>query len=287
MLKLKAPAKVNLTLEVLGERPDGYHEIRTIIQAVGLYDVLSLEPAQGLEVQPETIGGEQNLVTKAARLLKEATGTPLGARLRLEKRTPLRMGLGGHSSDAAATLMGLNQLWRLGLSREGLLPLAQSLGSDVPFFLYGGTGLVEGKGERVTPLPNPPPQSVVLLCPTLPTPTEKTRRLYQALTPEAFTQGQYTLRGKQALLERDELEPFNAFEMVAFSFFPGLEDYRQRFLASGATRVHLAGSGPALFTLTRDRALAKRMCSSLRCEGVEAHLVSTLRGGKWPTGLSA
>jgi len=280
MLKFKAPAKVNLTLEVLGRRPDGYHEIRSIIQAVGLYDVLTLEPAPGLEVEPETIAGEENIVIKAARLLKQATGTPLGARLRLKKRTPARMGLGGHSSDAAATLLGLNQLWGLGLSREGLLPLAQALGSDVPFFVYGGTGLVEGWGERVTPLPSLALERVVLLCPPLPAPSEKTRRLYQALTPEAFTQGQYTFRARQALLEGDKLEPFNAFEMVAFSVFAGLEDYRQRFLASGATRVHLAGSGPALFTLTRDRALARRICDSLRGEGLEAYLVSTLRGDR-------
>ena len=279
MLRLKAPAKVNLTLEVLGLRPDGYHEIRSIILAIGLYDTLTLEPAPGLEVEPEMIAGEENIVIRAARLLKQATGTPLGARLRLKKSTPARMGLGGHSSDAAATLMGLNQLWGLGLSREGLLPLAQVLGSDVPFFLYRGTGLVEGRGESVTPLPSPALKRVVLLCPSLPTPPEKTRRLYQALTPEAFTQGQHTFRARQALLEGDKLEPFNAFEMVAFSFFPGLEDYRQRFLASGAARVHLAGSGPALFTLTHDKALARRIYDSLKGEGMEAYLVSALRGG--------
>ena len=277
MLKVKAPAKVNLTLEVLGRRPDGYHELRTILQAIGLYDILTLEPAAALEVEPQMVAGEENIVIKAARLLKDATGTSLGARLRLTKSIPVRMGLGGHSSDAAATLMGLNRLWGLGLSREGLLPLAQALGSDVPFFVYRGTGLVEGTGERVTPLPSPAVRRVVLLCPPLPTPPEKTRRLYQALTPEAFTQGQYTKRARQALLEGDELEPFNAFEMVAFSLFPGLEAYRQRFLASGATRVHLTGSGPALFTITGDTALARRIHDSLRREGVQTHLVSTLR----------
>lgn len=170
MLKLKAPAKVNLTLEVLGRRPDGYHEIGSIIQAIGLYDVLTMEPAQGLEVEPEMIAGEENMVMKAARLLKDATGTLQGARLRLTKSIPVRMGLGGGSSDAAATLTGLNRLWGLGLSRERLLPLALALGSDVPFFVHGSTALVEGRGETVTPLPSPPLKKVVLLCPSPPHP---------------------------------------------------------------------------------------------------------------------
>jgi len=278
VLRLRAPAKINLTLEVLGERRDGYHEIASIIQTIGLYDILTLEPARGLEVEPGTIAGEENLATKAARLLKEATGTAQGARVRLKKGVPVSMGLGGHSSDAAATLKGLNQLWGLGLSEDGLLPLAQALGSDVPFFLHGGTCLMEGRGEKVTPLPALPRQMAVLLCPGLPTPLQKTRHLYQALVPEASTQGQYTARAKQALLERGELERFNAFETVAFSFFPGLEEYRQKFLASGAASVHLAGSGPGLFALTRDRALARRVYEALRNDGMQVYLVPTLRG---------
>jgi len=278
MLRLRAPAKINLTLEVLGKRPDGYHEIRSIIQAIALYDTLSIELASGLEVEPQTVAGEENIVTKAARLLRDATGTRLGARLHLKKKIPVRMGLGGGSSDAAATLIGLNHLWGLGLSREQLLPVARDLGSDVPFFLYGGTALVEGKGESVTPLPGPPRQRVVLLCPALPTPDGKTRRLYQALSRESFTRGQHTLKARKALLERDGVEPFNAFETVAFSFFPGLEEQRRRFLASGATAVHLTGSGPALFTLTRDGDLARGIHDSLKSQGAEVCLVSTLRG---------
>src|SRR4030042_180950 len=155
MIPLKAYAKINLTLEALSKRPDGYHEIASVRQATSLADTLTFEPAETLDFNcdvPELQTGD-NLVLKAARLLKEISGYKKGARINLTKKIPLAAGLGSGSTDAAATLVGLNKLWGLNLSRAKLLELAAKLGSDVPFFLYGGTALAQERGEQGTPLP--------------------------------------------------------------------------------------------------------------------------------------
>ncbi|GAI41543.1 unnamed protein product, partial [marine sediment metagenome] len=170
MLTVKAPAKVNLTLEVLGKRPDGYHEIRSVIQTINLCDSLRFRLNDKLQFgsdNPDFVV-EESLVSRAAALLRQTTGCSKGARIEIGKRIPLASGLGGDSSDAAAILRGLNKLWRLGLSSAELLELAPRLGSDVAFFLYGGMALVEGRGERVTPLPPLPHRWVVLLMPPVP-----------------------------------------------------------------------------------------------------------------------
>lgn len=156
-LRMQAPAKVNLTLEVLGRRDDGYHEIRTIMQTVSLYDDLdiSLRTDGKVMLAAEAVGlpePEENLIVRAARLLKERTGCRLGADISLRKEIPIGAGLGGGSSDCAATLMGLNSLWGLGLAPQELANVAARLGSDVPFFISGGAALCEGRGERVSPL---------------------------------------------------------------------------------------------------------------------------------------
>ncbi|MFC1981580.1 4-(cytidine 5'-diphospho)-2-C-methyl-D-erythritol kinase [Chloroflexota bacterium] len=161
MLTVPAPAKLNLTLEVLGKRPDGFHEIRSVIQAINLCDSLRFQLSQEVTVKSDMPdwSAEESLVSKAASLLQRTTGCSKGASIEVEKLIPLISGLGGDSSDAAAALRGLNQLWKLGLTQEKLVGLAAQLGSDVAFFLYGGTALAEGRGELVTPLP-PPPQNV-------------------------------------------------------------------------------------------------------------------------------
>ena len=143
-LTLKARAKVNLTLEVLGRREDGYHDIASIIQTIDLCDTLSLEPADSIlfECDKPELQSQDNLALKAAYLLKASTGYDGGARITLLKGIPVSAGLGGGSSDAAATLTGLNTFWGLGLPLDELIPLAAQLGSDVPFFLHGGTAMV-------------------------------------------------------------------------------------------------------------------------------------------------
>ncbi len=152
MLTLKAPAKINWFLKVLGRRDDGFHEIESLMQKVSLHDVLKISAADELSLTadggiPETA----NLVYKAARLLKSTCSVRSGAHLELHKNIPAGAGLGGGSSDAASTLMGLNQFWSLDLSRESLSQLGAQLGSDVPFFLYGPASFVSGRGEKLVP----------------------------------------------------------------------------------------------------------------------------------------
>jgi 4-diphosphocytidyl-2-C-methyl-D-erythritol kinase len=281
MLTVKAPAKINLTLEVLGERPDGYHEIRSLIQTIDLCDSLSFSLSDDIEFgsdNPDFVP-EESLVSKAAALLQQTTGCSKGARIEIGKRIPLTSGLGGDSSGAAAILWGLNKLWRLGLSLAQLLELAPRLGSDVAFFLYGGTALVEGRGERVTPLPPLPHRWVVLLMPPVPRMPEKTRQLYASLKPSHYTDGQLTQKFIKALNEGREFKPsmlFNTFENVAFEFFPELTVYKEHYAKLGASYVHLAGSGPALFTMLEDKAQAEELYTLCQQQGLESYLADTM-----------
>ena len=281
MLTVKTPAKINLTLEVLSKRPDGYHEIRSVIQTINLCDSLSFSLNDKLQFgsdAPDFVV-EESLVSRAAALLQQTTGCSKGARIEIGKRIPLASGLGGDSSGAAAILRGLNKLWRLGLSSAQLLELAPRLGSDVAFFLYGGTALVEGRGERVTPLPPLPHRWVVLLMPPVPRMPEKTRQLYASLKPSHYTDGQITQKLVKVLNEGGEFKPsmlFNTFENVAFEFFPGLKVYKEHFTQLGASYVHLTGSGPALFTMLEDKAQAEDLYTRCQQQGLESYLADTM-----------
>jgi len=281
MLTLLAPAKLNLTLEVLAERPDGFHEIRSVIQTINLCDSLRFQLGQSLTFkcdEPKWLP-ERSLVSKTASLLQEVTKTSKGATIEVNKRIPLVSGLGGDSSDAAAILRGLNQLWDLGLPLPELVKLASQLGSDVAFFLYGGTALVRGRGEIVTPLPPLPHTWVVLIIPPVPRIPGKTERLYATLMSEHYTEGQITDRLVATLTGDREVTPsmlFNVFESVALDMFDRLGEYREQFLKAGADCVHLAGSGPALFTLIKDKVQAAKIYESLQQQGLEAYLVETL-----------
>lgn len=279
MITITAPAKINLTLEVLGKRTDGFHEIRSVMQTINLCDRLSFEAGDKLEFKSNSLGwiAEKSLVSKAARLLQETTGCSRGAVITVEKRIPLVGGLGGDSSDAAATLRGLNQLWKLTLSKDNLLELACELGSDIAFFLNGGTALVEGRGEIVTLLPPLPRMWDILVIPDVPRPPEKTKQLYDSLKASHFTDGQITRQMAAKLKEGEELPMdlfFNTFAKVAFTTFPGLSVYRERMVEAGASQVHLAGSGPTLFTLLKDKTQAEELYRRLE-EQIECYLAET------------
>jgi 4-diphosphocytidyl-2-C-methyl-D-erythritol kinase len=280
MLTAVAPAKLNLTLEVLGKRPDGFHEIRSVAQTIALHDSFRFDISQNIEFRcdrPDWIASE-SLVSKAVSLLRETSGCSQGAVIEIDKNIPLTAGLGGDSSGAAATLRGLNKLWGLGLSLVELSDLASRLGSDVPFFLYGGTALIEGRGEIVTPLPPPSRMWVILLVPPVPRMPSKTGRLYASLDIRNYTLGQITESLVASLKSGKGLSMslFNVFEHVAFDSFPGLEESRQQFLQAGAGEVHLAGSGPSLFTLTDDRPQAEQIYQRLQQEGLESYLTETV-----------
>ena len=281
VLTLQAPAKLNLTLEVLGERQDGFHEIRSVIQTINLCDSLHFQLSQNMELKSDTPGWtpEESLVSKASSLLQEATGCTKGATIAVDKRIPWLSGLGGDSSDAATILRGLNKLWGLGLSLKELLEFAAQLSSDVSFFLYGGTALAAGRGEIITPLPSLPHMWVVLMMPPLPKLPGKTEQLYASLKASHYSGGQITDRLVTLLNRGREVASaslFNVFDEVAIDNFAGLGKYREKFLKAGAQEVHLTGSGPALFTLVKDKKWAERIYGNLQKNGLESYLSDTL-----------
>jgi len=285
MLIVLAPAKINLTLEVLVKRRDGFHEIRSVIQTINLCDSLRFQLSQNIEFKcdvPNWIP-EESLVSKATSLLQQVTRCTEGATIEINKRIPLMSGLGGDSSDAAAILRGLNKLWGLSLSQGELLELAARLGSDVAFFVYGGMALVTGRGEVVTPLPPLPHMWVLVMMPPVTRLPGKTKRLYASLNASHYTDGQITERLVEELRKGGEFTPsllFNAFENVAFACFSELSAYREHLIKVGAIDVHLAGSGPALFTLVRDKSQAEKLYQRLQQQGLEAYLAETLGGIK-------
>jgi len=281
VLILQAPAKLNLTLEVLGERHDGFHEIRSVIQAINLSDSLHFQLSQDMEFSADMPGWipEKSLVSKASGLLQKVTGCTKGATIEVNKHIPRLSGLGGDSSDAAAVLRGLNELWELALSLKELLKLASQLGSDVSYFLYGGTALAEGRGEIVTPLPSLPHLWVVLMMPPVTRRPGKTERLYASLKASHYTGGQITDRLVTLLTKSREVTAsylFNVFDEVTPDNFAGFGKYREQFLAAGARAAHLAGSGPALFTLVRDKHQAEKIYENLQKQGLEPYLSETL-----------
>jgi len=281
MLTSLAPAKINLVLEVLGRRDDGYHEIRSLVQTISLCDVLSFELARGisLECTEPSLQSSDNLAVQSAQLLKEVSGCEKGVKIGLEKQIPWGAGLGGGSSDGAAVLLALNRLWELELATSDLPGLGAQLGSDVPFFIHKGTALVEGRGEKVTPLSASLPSWFVLLLPPLPQMPRKTQQLYTRLDNQHFTQGQFTGKAVQAWSRDRQISPsllFNVFDRVAFDAFPGLEEYWKRFEEAGAVGIHLAGSGPALFAPVDGDAEAEELYRRLCQQGLEAYSVSTL-----------
>jgi 4-diphosphocytidyl-2-C-methyl-D-erythritol kinase len=284
MLTLPAYAKINLTLEVLGNRDDGYHEIASVFQTIDLADSLSFQSGDGIDLKcniPDLIS-PQNSVLRAARALVDATGCEKGALIRLHKLIPISGGLGGHSADQAAGLKGLNELWGLGLERQKLLQLGAKLSSDTPFFLHGGTALIRGRGEEVTPLPSFPETWLVLLKPAIEAIPDKTARLYASLSPSHFTSGHLTQIFIEQLSQRrsgDDSQLFNVFELVAFDFFPQLDWYRCRMLEAGAAAVHLVGAGPTLFALVPDRTSGEFIFNRLKSQGHQVYLVSTINPG--------
>jgi len=281
MLIINAPAKINLTLEVLRKRPDDYHEIRSVFQAVDFYDTLRFEEAGSVSFSCDIPGWSagKSLVNEAVDLLKKETGSKKGAVVTIKKRIPLLSGLGGDSSDAATVLKGLNELWKLNLSTDKLLLLAARLGSDVSFFLCGGTALVSGRGEVIEPLPSPTKIWVVLVVPDIRVESGKTGRMYAALKPAHFTDGSMTRKLVETVREDKELYPsmlFNTFENVALEAYPGLIVYKEHLIKLGAPQVHLAGSGPTLFAIFDNNSKAEDIYRRCKDQGMKAYLAKTL-----------
>ena len=280
MLMIEAPAKINLTLEVLGKRTDGYHELRSVIQTLSFCDSLQITPGKEVEFKgniPEW-SSERSLVIKAVESLRKATGSVKGAKIKIKKRIPLISGLGGDSSDAAAILLGLNQFWELNLPPNKLRDMSQNLGSDVAFFLTGGTALMEGRGETITALPPIPHHWVILIIPEVSRIPGKTKRLYNMLQPAHFTDGKITDNLSSDLKTKGEFNTsllFNTFENVVFARGEELTHYRDHLLKLGLPNIHLAGSGPTLFTILDGKPQAEDLLKRLKDRNIEAYLTET------------
>ena len=249
-LAAQAFAKVNRSLVVLGRRPDGFHELDTVFQAVGLCDRLTFEPADGLTLEvddPSVPSGAENLVVRAAWALAAAAGVAARAAITLEKRIPSGGGLGGGSSDAAVALLGLDALWRLGLPLDRLAAIGATLGSDVPFFLFGGTARGLGRGERIVPLPDLPPAGVVLVMPPFPVATPA---VFGRLGAPAWDGRSGEEADAAGAPDRNDLEP------AAEALFPPLRAVREALAAAGAAQARLSGSGSTVFGLFPDLASA-------------------------------
>jgi 4-diphosphocytidyl-2-C-methyl-D-erythritol kinase len=277
MMTTTAPAKLNLTLEVLKKRPDGFHEIRSVVQTINFNDKIKIGAGPRLEIKcnlPDW-SASKSLVSRAVNLLRNSAGVNQGALIEIEKKIPLSSGLGGDSSDAAAVLRGLSLLWNLKLSQRDLLAYGAQLGSDVSLFLYGGTVLAEGRGEIIRPLRPMPHMTVVLLIPTIPRVENKTQQMYNQLVVRNYTSGKNTLDFIN-MLEGKAAAPgitlFNVFDEIGLKYFTGLKDYRRMFQEAGATEVHLAGSGPTLFTILRDDIKAYDIHERLKKAGLETYL---------------
>jgi 4-diphosphocytidyl-2-C-methyl-D-erythritol kinase len=283
-LRARAYAKVNLALEVLGRREDGYHEIVSVVQMISLHDVVECSPASAIDVrtEPPVVEPSENLVTRAAELLAREVGRPVGAEILVRKRIPLAAGLGGGSSDAATALLLLDRLWDIRLGRAELVRLAARLGSDVPFFLTGGAALVRGRGELVRPLPSPARFWLALACPLCPLPN-KTRALYEALGPGDLGDGARTLVFAHHLRAggspAGEQLP-NAFDRPADAVYPDFADLRCRLARAAGAPLRLTGAGPSLFALFATRPEAVAAGRRMARLGVPCHVACSVRGSR-------
>jgi 4-diphosphocytidyl-2-C-methyl-D-erythritol kinase len=247
-LTLSAPAKINYLLDVIGKRPDGYHDLRMIMQRVNLCDkiTLTLTDIPGITVTCNAKGapdGPANIAWKAARALLDRAEARTGVCIEIIKNIPVAAGLGGGSSDAAAVLMGMNELLRLGLTDQQLMEIGCKLGADVPFFIFKTTALAEGIGEKLTPLPEMPKCWILLVNPGVPVSTAWVYRSLQLTSkrelnrlPEFFESIEHVV----SILSND-------LESVTIPAFPVIADIKARLMDLGAVGSMMSGSGPTVF----------------------------------------
>ncbi|WP_208587338.1 4-(cytidine 5'-diphospho)-2-C-methyl-D-erythritol kinase [Gracilibacillus suaedae] len=271
----KAPAKINLTLDVLYKRPDQYHEVEMVMTTVDLADRIEffLLEEHKIEVASENRfvpNDERNLAYRAARLLKDRYDVKEGVRIKIDKQIPVAAGLAGGSSDAAATLRGLNRLWKLNLTLDELAVLGAEVGSDVSFCVYNSTALAKGRGEAIIELP-PPPQCWVILA--KPVQGVSTQSVYKSLQLDDLEHPD--TKGMVKAIKQSDYQGVcnrlkNVLETVTLPKNPEVEQIKQQMLRSGADAVLMSGSGPAVFGLVQQESRADRIYNSLRgfCEEV-------------------
>lgn len=254
MIIAEANAKINLNLEILGKRTDGFHDIASIFQKISLADNLEFEESEHLilECNIEELNNENNLVYRAAKLLQSRTDRNIGARIVLHKHIPMSAGLGGGSSDAATTLVTLNEMWNAALPLTELENIGAELGSDIPFFIQNTTALVQGRGEKITAL-NPPEKSwVLLLTPPIQI-QNKTQRVFGAITEHDYTQGKTVLKIARQM-ESNQINIVDALaqnhlENGVVSVFDEIEPYRDAFSHVHHASPQVTGAGPTYFSI--------------------------------------
>lgn len=277
MLYVKAPAKINLTLDVLYKRPDNYHEVEMVMTTVDLADRISLESREDgiieiISTDNFVPNDHRNFAYQAARLIKDTYGIGQGVSITIEKEIPIAAGLAGGSSDAAATLKGLNELWSLGLSIDELAELGAKIGSDVSFCVYGGTALATGRGERIQELSAPPNCWVVLAKPKI---GVSTAEVYGGLKVEGLEHP-----NTKQMIQAIETENYellcsslgNVLETVTFKLHPEVVMLKEQMKRFGADATLMSGSGPTVFGLVDSEARVSRIYNGLRgfCEEVYA-----------------
>jgi len=277
MLYVKAPAKINLTLDVLYKRPDNYHEVEMVMTTVDLADRISLESREDgiieiISTDNFVPNDHRNFAYQAARLIKDTYGIGQGVSITIEKEIPIAAGLAGGSSDAAATLKGLNELWNLGLTIDELAELGAKIGSDVSFCVYGGTALATGRGEKIQELSAPPNCWVVLAKPKI---GVSTAEVYGGLKVEGLEHP----NTKQMIhaIETENYELLcsslgNVLETVTFKLHPEVVMLKEQMKRFGADATLMSGSGPTVFGLVDSEARVSRIYNGLRgfCEEVYA-----------------
>lgn len=266
----RALAKLNLGLEVLGRRSDGYHDIATIFQTIDLCDVITIEPNSHLKVAIDaSLASEANLAEAAAIALRDHRQIDQGATVQIEKQIPIAAGLGGASSDAATTLRALASFWNIESDGEVLFELALKLGCDVPFFLVGGTAIGHGRGEQLERIDGTLDAWIILASPQIAIPN-KTRSMFSKLVATDCSSGETISTIARRIESTQAVDPQslpNAFARPLYEAFPHLQDLAGAFRAAGAAGVAITGAGPSHYTLTNQegeaRAIAERLHRSL------------------------
>lgn len=280
-LHLNAYAKINLALDVKAKREDGFHEVETVLHTLALHDSVTLrEQGEGIVIRTDSDAVPQdarNLVVRTAQMLRERFGVERGVEIEIQKRVPVAAGLGGASADAAVTLLGLAQMWKLRLDGRELLSLAASLGSDVPFFMEGGAAVARGRGERLQWLAPLPTTWVVLARPRA---EVATAWAYDTLDLETIT-ARPDIPGLVEAMRQEDISTVgrllgNVFEPLVTQTLPRVSELKQRLLAGEAYGVSLSGTGPVMFGLMANEAAARRVAEDLAADtGVEVLVTRT------------
>lgn len=271
-IKLKALGKINLGLDVLGRRPNGYHDVRMVMQTVYLYDQILLEKTdkEGISLETNLFYlpvNENNLAYRAAKMLIDEFAIKEGVHISLEKHIPVAAGMAGGSSNAAAVLYGMNRLFQLGLTDQELMDRGVQLGADVPYCIMRGTVLAEGIGEKLTPLPAMPKCHVLLAKPPI---SVSTQKVYEKLDAQEVTKHP-DIDGILLGLQTGDLKKItssmgNVLENVTITEYPQIERIKDVMKEEGALNAMMSGSGPTVFGIYDDKILARRAAARIREE---------------------